>query len=50
MVEKIVREKYHGEVHVENKKFEYDGKEYFGACFTLVFNNVIKSKINDNKS
>ena len=50
MVEKIVREKYHGEVHVENKKFEYNGKEYFGACFTLVFNNVIKSKINDNKS
>ncbi len=50
MVEKIIREKYDGEVYVENKKFEYDGKEYFGACFTLVFNNVIKSKINNDKS
>ncbi|RXK06475.1 ATP-binding protein [Halarcobacter bivalviorum] len=37
MVEKILRERYHSKIEVSNKYFEYKGKEYKGACFTIIF-------------
>ena len=37
MVEKILRERYHSNLEVKNKNFEYKDKTYTGACFTIVF-------------
>jgi signal transduction histidine kinase len=39
MVDKIIRERHHQTVYVENKQFEYNFKNYTGACFTIIFNN-----------
>lgn len=37
MVEKILRERYHSKLEVKNKDFDYKGKTYKGACFTIIF-------------
>ena len=39
MVHKIIIERYKQNISVSNKEFEYEGKQYIGACFKIVFNN-----------
>jgi nitrogen fixation/metabolism regulation signal transduction histidine kinase len=37
MVNQIVRERYHQKLNVYNDKLEYNGKEFTGACFVIIF-------------
>jgi len=38
MVNQIIREKYNQKLNVYNNNLNYNGKEFTGACFTIVFN------------
>ncbi|MBI3874165.1 MAG: HAMP domain-containing histidine kinase, partial [Arcobacter sp.] len=38
MVKKIITEHHNGKINVDNSKYEYDGKNYVGACFEIIFN------------
>jgi PAS domain S-box-containing protein len=37
MVNQIIREKYNQKLNVYNNNLKYNGKEFTGACFTIVF-------------
>ncbi|MBI3873464.1 MAG: PAS domain S-box protein [Arcobacter sp.] len=37
MVNQIVRERYHQKLNVYNDNFTYNGKEFVGACFSIIF-------------
>jgi signal transduction histidine kinase len=37
MVNKILRDKYHAQIQVNNQHTNYKDKEYYGACFKILF-------------
>jgi len=45
LVAKIIKERHKGDITAYNKEYEYDGKNYKGACFTIKFMSDINSNI-----
>jgi signal transduction histidine kinase len=37
IVDKIIRERHEQTVKVHNESFKHEGKDYIGACFSIVF-------------
>jgi len=42
MTDKIIRERHHGSITVQNQEYLYKEKKYKGACFTIIF-DLLKS-------
>jgi PAS domain S-box-containing protein len=42
MTHKIIVKKYQGTIEVYNDNFEYNGKQYQGACFQIVFESTLE--------
>ncbi len=40
MVNQIIRERYHQKLNVYNEKIEYNGKEFMGTCFVIIFSST----------
>ncbi|MDB2405307.1 PAS domain-containing sensor histidine kinase [Arcobacteraceae bacterium] len=40
MADKIIRERHHGVLKVNNEEYEYNDKIYKGACFTITFKAI----------
>ncbi|WP_321313775.1 CheR family methyltransferase [Halarcobacter sp.] len=38
---KIITQRYHGEIKASNHKFNHNGKDYKGACFTIIFKDEL---------
>jgi PAS domain S-box-containing protein len=40
MVNQIIRERHKGDIEVYNEEYEYNGKKYIGACFSIIFEEM----------